>query len=187
MTTLTSQTNWHAIFNMAIFLILFNINTVAAEEIPPDKTAAIATEAPPAPDNGTFENSPPPFVENESDSEKLLNPTPAYAMLATSGVALLTGIITGSLALAVNSDLEDKCPQNACLKPQHDKVDRLDALATATDVLIPVSIVLAACGTAWLVMSKRIARTYKKREHAKKTIVEPNQLHLSGSSLIWRF
>jgi hypothetical protein len=116
--------------------------------------------------------------------EKIISPIPAFAMLATGGVMLVTGIVTGALALKVNGDLNDNCPEGYCLPAYHDDVDRLDALTAVTDAVIPVSIGVLISGAFLLVLHKKTARRYGGADTKGD---RSTRLVLTGRSVGWRF
>jgi hypothetical protein len=119
-----------------------------------------------------------------SPDPRVLSPAPGIAMLGTGGALLLTSIITGSLALVKNSELEDNCPGGGCAAPYHDDMDRLNALAAVTDVFIPLSAALFIAGTYTLIMSKQTARKYGD---SKTTASALRRLEVTGNGLRWRF
>jgi hypothetical protein len=125
--------------------------------------------------------------EVNPEDEPVLSPAPGIAMLAGGGALLLSGIITGSVALSLSNDLKDSCPQNYCFPPQHDDVDRLNSLATVTDAFIPLSVVLIISGTATLIASRQTERKYGKKKSASLTDGPADRLSFMGDSLIWRF
>jgi hypothetical protein len=125
-------------------------------------------------------------MNTRSEDEMVLSPVPGIAMLAGGGAFLLSAVITGSIALSLNSDLKDNCPENYCSTAQHDDVDHMNALAVATDAFIPLSVALLISGTATLIASRQIARKYGKNESA--LLDGPaERLSFTGDSLIWRF
>jgi hypothetical protein len=121
------------------------------------------------------------------EDEMVLSPAPGIAMLAGGGALLLSAVITGSFALSLNNDLKDSCPQDYCFPPQHDDVDRLNSLATVTDVFIPLSVVLIISGTATLIASRQTERKYGKKKSAALTDGPSERLSFTGASMIWRF
>ena len=151
---------------------------------------------------GAAENSQKREIHKEGESElpndrevanqKILSPVMGYALLTTGGVLLLTSIVTGSLALKMNSDLKDKCPDGRCYEPHHREVDRLEALATVTDAFIPLCAALFVAGTFSLVMSKKTERKYgkKNRSQARAPYAHTpylDRLELTSNSIVWRF
>jgi hypothetical protein len=63
------------------------------------------------------------------------------------GAATLVGsIVTGALSLSLDKDLKGKCVDGRCPPDSGDEISRLEALSTATDVLLVVGGALTAGG-----------------------------------------
>lgn len=121
----------------------------------------------------------------EDKNDRILSPVPGIALLGTGGALLLTSIITGSVALSLNSDLRDNCPGGGCYAPYHDDVDRLDALAAVTDAFIPLGTVMLIAGAFTLIASKQTERKYgEKGKTASRAL---DRLHVTASGVTWRF
>ena len=85
--------------------------------------------------------------------------------VATGGALMLAGSITGSLAMAKEKTLEDKCTDSGCYSSEYDILDSRDKLARASTVLLVSGAVVAAAGTAMLIAVK------KKKETARVTML----------------
>ena len=124
----------------------------------------------------------------EQNNEKVFPVYPAYALFAGGGLLLLSGIVTGSVALKLNSDLKDDCPGTACYEPHHDKVNRMDNLALVTDVFLPLSLVMIGSGTFLYLLSKKTNESYGDQSNAKRAAPSSlSRLSVSGSGVTWRF
>jgi hypothetical protein len=125
---------------------------------------------------------------SDGQNEKVVSPVPAYVLFAGGGAFLLTSIITGSVALKLNSDLKDDCPGNGCYEPYHDKVDRMDNLALVTDVFLPLSIVMVVSGAFMLVWSRKTHERYAALSEKKRTDTSAlERLSVTGNGVMWRF
>ena len=168
---------------LVLFVLIFSWGPlVNAEETTP--SAPVDTENKPVAAETDSGKKPGSFIHPED--ARILSPVPGIGMLAGGGALLLTGIITGSIALSLNNDLQDSCPGDYCPPAQHDDVDRLDALAAVTDAVIPLSAALIIAGTVTYIASRRTARQY-----GSETSVDErgavSRIFFSGSSLTWRF
>ena len=68
--------------------------------------------------------------------------------------ALIGGVITGSMALSTQSELESHCPNDAC-PPGYDYMGPADSgrtLALVTDILIPVGVAAVAAGVVLILV-----------------------------------
>lgn len=92
-----------------------------------------------------------PPVEPAAPVEHGVTPVVPVAFI-TAGVALLTGAITGGVALSQVGDLEEGCPNGFCPPDQHDLLSTHEALTTTSTVAFSVAGVAAAVGAvAWIV------------------------------------
>ncbi len=66
--------------------------------------------------------------------------------------ALAGGGVTGIWALSLDGDLADACTEGMCPADRGSDIDRLDALTTATNVLLPVGATLTAAGIVMLLV-----------------------------------
>jgi hypothetical protein len=92
--------------------------------------------------------------------------TLATILLSVGGVGLVTGAITGSLALQVHSDLNRSCPNRNCVPTQEAEYadfsaqrDKYRALGTASGVAFAVGAGAALGGAALLLFSGKSSQT----------------------------
>ncbi len=64
--------------------------------------------------------------------------------------SLITGSVTGGLALARMSDLDERCPSHVCSSSERALHDDMTTLATTSNVLIPLGIAAASAGAVGL-------------------------------------
>lgn len=89
----------------------------------------------------------------EVDEERDPVATWGWVALGVGGAALIGAAVTGSMALSIDKDLQDKCQGGECGPDYWDDNDKLKAMATTTDVLIGVGGALAATGIVLLIVS----------------------------------
>lgn len=81
------------------------------------------------------------------------NRTAAYVAFGVGGAGLLTGTITGILAMTKEGSLE--CPDNHCPPAEHDALDSAKTLATISTIGFGVGLAGAATGVVlWMTGSK---------------------------------
>jgi hypothetical protein len=138
---------------------------------PAPEPSAVATAPAPAPaDDGTAERD-----------RKLR--IAGWAAVGVGGAAIIAGAVTGSLALSANGKVKDACPGNDCPASQGDDVDRRDALAAGTDVLLFVGGAVAVTGAVLLIV-------FRDRESADAPAVSVAPIITpsgSGAAATWRF
>jgi len=95
---------------------------------------------------------PPPGSRTPTEPEGNGSAIRTWGWITTSvGAALLiTGGITGGVALSKDKDIQGWCPDGECEKQYHDDVDTRDALATTTNVLLCVGAAAAVAGVLML-------------------------------------
>lgn len=76
-----------------------------------------------------------------------------YVLLGVGGVGVITGGVTGLLALSQKNDLE--CPNEACPPSQHDELDRAKRMALVSTISVGVGLASAAVGTILLLTGER--------------------------------
>jgi hypothetical protein len=81
------------------------------------------------------------------------NHTLAYVLLGVGGAGLLTGGITGLMAMSKKSSLE--CPDEKCPPAEHDKLDSAKTLATVSTIGFGVGVAGAAVGVVLLVTGNK--------------------------------
>ncbi|MGE0787254.1 MAG: hypothetical protein AB7S26_16400 [Sandaracinaceae bacterium] len=80
-------------------------------------------------------------------------------LLGLAGATGIAAIITGSIGLALRSDLEARCPMHACSGPDDAaSADQMSALGLATDVLAGTTLALAVVGLVLVLIDPGGAR-----------------------------
>jgi hypothetical protein len=111
----------------------------------PDPSAAAAPEPlPPAPTTATPSTS----VVAATPASPPRDKTLAYVLLGVGGAGLVTGGITGIMALSKKGDLE--CPEDRCPPSQHDTLDNANTLALVSTIGFGVGVAGAVAGTVLL-------------------------------------
>ncbi len=104
--------------------------------------------------------APDPEPEPIPQPKKSTRRSLGIAGLGVGAALLVSGAVTGGVALAQFSDLKDKCPGNQCLSTKdEDQASRADTLALVTDILLPVGAVVGTVGIILLVTSRRNRET----------------------------
>lgn len=88
--------------------------------------------------------------EPEPASSKLK--TVGWIALGAGAAMAIGGGITGGVAMSVDGDLEKSCPDEQCAEDQWEDVDRMNSLATATNVLLIAGGAVAAAGITILII-----------------------------------
>lgn len=116
----------------------------------PDPSAAAATAPAPAPlaPQPAVPIAPPPPVAGPSRDNTL-----AYVLLGVGGVGLITGTVTGFMAIGKKDSLD--CPDQQCPPAQHDQLDSAKTFATISTVGFGVGIASAAVGTVLLLTGSK--------------------------------
>jgi hypothetical protein len=106
-------------------------------------------EGPPAAVEGQLE---PESATDEPGDDRPSSDRTVWGWSVTGvGAALLVaGAVTGSLALSLNSEIGDNCPDGGCPPAWHDDVDRRDSLALSTNVLLGTGAAAAVVGVLLL-------------------------------------
>jgi hypothetical protein len=118
-----------------VALVLTPNPSAAAPAVPAAPQSLPAQGPPPLP-------PPPPALSPSRDH------TLAYVLLGIGGAGLLTGTVTGFMAIGKKDSLA--CPDQQCPPAQHDKLDSAKTLATVSTVGFGVGIASAAVGTVLL-------------------------------------
>jgi hypothetical protein len=129
-------------------------------------------------------------VEKNSGEDAAQEKKPGARALAIGGYAaaglgaglLVAGAVTGGLALSLSKDLEKKCAGNECPPAQHDDVDRMNAMAMASTVLLAVGGAAAATGIALIIVGTVKGRKLEKQKNVSLAILPPG-----GASLTFEF
>lgn len=77
-----------------------------------------------------------------------------FIVAGVGAAALIGGVITGSMALSTQSELESNCPDGVC-PPGYDYAGPADSgrtLALLTDILIPVGVAAVAAGVVLIIV-----------------------------------
>ena len=132
------------------------------EDIPPPpplESAPAKTNAPEEEETKT----PAPTAPSKPASP--LKPV-GITLASVGGAVLISGIVTGAVYLSKRNTLEDNCPTpSSCQDENKSTFDTANALATVTNVLIPVGGFLAVTGAVLTIVGSRhnAAETEKQR------------------------
>jgi hypothetical protein len=107
----------------------------------PPPVAPVPVAAQPVP---THDTRPPPAAEHGSGNKTL-----AYVLLGVGGVGVVTGSVTGLLALGKKGDLD--CPDKKCSGAAADDLESANTMATISTIGFAVGVPAAALGTILLV------------------------------------
>jgi len=88
-------------------------------------------------------------ISDQSDAGLELS-TWGWVTVGVGGALLVSGVITGGMALSLDGDLEDACPGGDCPPERFGDMDKLSRLSTATNVLISVGAAGALAGVLLL-------------------------------------
>jgi hypothetical protein len=115
-------------------------------KLTPDPNAPLATAAPAA--TVAPATTPPPSSEKASGGG---GKTLSYVMLGLGGVGLITGGVTGAMALGKKSELD--CPDKTCTGSEADELDNANTLALVSTIGFGVGIAATTLGVILLVTS----------------------------------
>jgi hypothetical protein len=105
--------------------------------------------------------------------------TIGWVAVGVGGAALIAGIATGSTALRNNADIKDNCPDGVCGPAMYDTVDRTEALALATDILLPV-------GGAAVVVGVLLLTVFREK-NSPVALMPAGNARGAGVAMEWRF
>jgi hypothetical protein len=105
--------------------------------------------------------------------------TLAYVLLGVGGAGLLTGTITGLLAISKKNDLE--CRNDRCPPDQHDTLDSARTMALVSTIGFGVGIAGGAAGTVLLLMGGKEATTAHVGSVTAQPFVAANAVGVVGS------
>jgi hypothetical protein len=91
------------------------------------------------------------------------------------------GGVTGGLALKTNSELGERCTDNVCEPADQDEIDKRDALAMTSNVLLGVGAAAVVAGVLMLVLG---GDGETEAEVALRPVLAPE---LTGVAAEWRF
>ena len=109
--------------------------------------------------------------------------TAGWVAVGVGAAALVGGAVTGGLALAADKPIQDACPGGDCPASQRDEVDRRDALALSTDVLIGAGAAIAVTGAVLLIVFRDKERTGGEAVAIVPIITAGG----AGAAAAWRF
>jgi len=109
--------------------------------------------------------------------------TAGWVAVGVGAAALIGGAITGGLALKADKSVQDACPGGDCPSSQGDEVDRRDALALSTDILIGAGAAIAVTGAVLLIVFRD-----KERAGGEEVAISPIiMVDGAGAAAVWRF
>jgi hypothetical protein len=96
--------------------------------------------------------APTPAADDEPAAESSNLKTWGWVTLGLGAAIAAGGGITGGLALKTNGELGDRCSGNVCTPDDQDDIDKRDALAMTSNVLIGVGAAAVVAGVLMLVL-----------------------------------
>ena len=144
----------------------------------------VATATPPAPGALTVAPPPaaPPDPSHATHASSSGNKTLAYVALAVGGAALVTGSVTGALAVTKRSDLDANpaCEDGVCSPSIQDEVDSFRAMRTVSTIGFVAGSLCAGAGLVlWLTSSSGPQNTKDTPRVGLR--VAPNAISMTGS------
>jgi len=122
-------------------------------------TLGAAAEGPAAPavvvegpDVAADEGARPPEQEPAADGGPSGLRTGGWVMVGVGGAMLIAGAVTGALALNLDDELYNDCPDGHCTSDRQEDIDRLGALSAVTDVMLFAGGAVAATGAVLLIV-----------------------------------
>ncbi len=119
--------------------------------------------------------------EDPTDGESALK-TWGWLTLSVGCAMLISGAITGGIAISANREIDDKCP-DGCYSKYYNKMDRRDTLALTTDILLGIGAVATAAGAVMLIVSA----SREEDNDDSVAILPAIGPQVSGAILEWRF
>ena len=149
--------------------------TFAAPAAPPPP---VAPPVAPPPDPEPTPTAPPPAPPDEADSA---GPSPIFwVALGLGGAGLVVGAVTGGIAMSQGSDLQDRCPDNQCLRSDaEDDLNSANSIATVSTISFIAGGVLTAVGVVGLVVT--MGGDEEEAAVRIEPVVGPGALGLRGS------
>ena len=136
----------------------------------------VAATTPPA--EQTPDTRPPAQAEHSSGNKTL-----AYVLLGVGGVGVITGSVTGLLALGKKGDLD--CPEKQCSGDSADDLDSANTMATISTIGFAVGLPAAAVGTILLLTgsssSEKSGSKTKQKHFAATPYVGVGNAGVSGT------
>jgi hypothetical protein len=109
--------------------------------------------------------------------------TAGWVAVGVGAAALVGGAITGGLALKADNSIQDACPGGVCLPGKRGEIDRRDALALTTDILIGAGAAIAVTGAVLLI----VFREKESGDDAAVAISPVIGADGVGATAAWRF
>ena len=123
------------------------------KNVPVKAHPRLAKKSPPIPGPSQVAEKPPIPGPSPREGEGGGLATWGWVAVGVGGALLVSGAITGGMALSKQKDLEDKCPDKVCVDPNDRSLkDSADTLALATDILLPIGCAVAGTGIVLLVL-----------------------------------
>jgi hypothetical protein len=98
---------------------------------------------------------PEPIDPDESDDGSSRMITIGWVTMGVGGALLIGGAITGGMALNLDNDLYDKCPDDHCPANHQSDIDKLNNLSLTTDILLGVGAAAAVTGFVLLIVGHK--------------------------------
>jgi len=108
-----------------------------------------------------------------------------WVLVGVGAATLIGSAITGGMALGLDGDLENECPDMECGPDYHDDVDRLRGLSIASDVMTGIGAAALAAGAVMVVISYK--RDRGGREEVPVALVPVGGADGAGLVLEGRF
>lgn len=149
-----------------------------------DATAAPVPETKPA--QPPPEQPPPPAQPTDTGAQQGSDKTLAYVFWGVGGAGLLTGTITGVMAMGKKGDLDDKCDShNQCPASAESTLDSAKTLGLISTIGFGVGIAGAAAGTVLYFMAPESAAALPSF-HAYGTTARP-YISPTGAGVVGEF
>jgi hypothetical protein len=121
--------------------------------VPP--TTTTTTTTPPGTDTTTTATTPPPDADTGARASSTGSKTLAYVAFGVGGAGLITGGITGILAMGKKSDLDKQCNGGTCPASAQSDVDSYHSMGLISTIGFAVGIVGVGAGIYFLVTSPK--------------------------------
>lgn len=115
-------------------------------------------------ESAPVEPVPEPIDPGRSDDGSSRMITIGWVAVGVGGALLIGGAITGGMALNLDNDLYETCPDESCFSDRQPDIDKLNALSLTTDVLIGVGAAAAVTGIVVLIVG------YKKKGASEEPV-----------------
>jgi hypothetical protein len=108
---------------------------------------------------------------------------PAYVAFAVGGASIVVGAVTGAISLSLTGELKGVCPDGLCPESARAKLDRANALASASTATFVIGGVAAAAGVALLAIE---IEGEPAKPRSSKVTIEP-WISVGGAGFQGRF